>query len=96
MRTRTIQIAKDVRFPLDIAGQCLALFGIRGSGKTNTAGAFVEELLEHGYPTVIIDPTDAWWGLRVGADGDPKKGYPVVIFGGSHGDIPLCPRWFAR
>jgi hypothetical protein len=87
--TRTIQIAKDVRFPLDIAGQCLALFGIRGSGKTNTAGAFVEELLEHGYPTVIIDPTDAWWGLRVGADGDPKKGYPVVIFGGSHGDIPL-------
>jgi hypothetical protein len=89
MRTRTIQIAKDVRFPLDIAGQCLAIFGIRGSGKTNTAGAFVEELLEHGYPTVIIDPTDAWWGLRVGADGDPKKGYPVVIFGGSHGDIPL-------
>jgi uncharacterized protein len=89
MRTRTIRIAKDVEFPLDIAGQCLAVFGIRGSGKTNTAGAFVEELLEHGYPTVIIDPTDAWWGLRVGADGDPRKGYPVVIFGGSHGDIPL-------
>src|ERR1044071_68387 len=89
MRTRTIRIAKDVAFPLDIAGQCLAIFGIRGSGKSNTAGAFVEELLEVGYPTVIIDPTDAWWGMRVGADGDPKKGYPVVIFGGSHGDIPL-------
>jgi len=89
MRTRTIQIAKNVAFPLDIAGQCLAIFGIRGSGKSNTAGAFVEELLEVGYPTVIIDPTDAWWGMRVGADGDPKKGYPVVIFGGAHGDIPL-------
>lgn len=65
------------------------MFGIRGSGKTNTAGALAEELLAHGHPIAVIDPTDAWWGLRAGRDGNPAGGFPVVIFGGPHGDIPL-------
>lgn len=78
---KAIKISKDLALPLDIAGQTIGLLGIRGSGKTNTAGVIVEELLDHHQPIVVIDPTDVWWGLR--------SGYPVFIFGGSHADIPL-------
>jgi polynucleotide 5'-kinase involved in rRNA processing len=38
----------------------VAVLGIRSSGKTNTAGVFVEELLDQGQQTVIIDPLDVW------------------------------------
>ena len=33
-----------------------AIFGATGSGKSYTVGVLVEELLEKGYPVVIIDP----------------------------------------
>lgn len=78
----TLQLASDLQLPAEIAGQTVALVGIRGSGKTNTAGVIAEELLDRHQPIVVLDPTDAWWGLR--------SGYPVFIFGGPHGDIPLA------
>ena len=34
------------------------------------------------------NPMGVWWGLRVGADGR-GPGYPVVVFGGEHADLPL-------
>jgi len=83
-----LKISDKLSLPIEIAGQTVCLFGIRGSGKTNTAGVLVEELLDRGQPVAIIDPTDAWWGLRAGRDAK-SAGYPVFIFGGSHGDIPL-------
>jgi uncharacterized protein len=86
---RSLQLSRDIKFPIDIAGQAIALFGIRGSGKTNTAGALAEELLDNNYPIAVIDPTDAWWGLRASRDGTQAGGYPVFIFGGSHADLPL-------
>jgi hypothetical protein len=79
--TTTLRISKDLTLPIDVASQAVSIFGIRGSGKTNTAGVIAEELLTQGQPVVIIDPTDAWWGLRTG--------FPILIFGGSHGDLPL-------
>jgi hypothetical protein len=86
---KQIILADNLHLPLDVAGQTLAIFGIRGSGKTNTAGVLVEELLKQAYPVAIIDPTDAWWGLRAGRNGDQAGGFQVFIFGGPHGDIPL-------
>ena len=74
--------------PPEIATQATAIFGIRGSGKTVTATVVVEELLERGLPVAIIDPTDVWWGLKSSADGK-SEGFPVVILGGPHGDLPL-------
>lgn len=68
--------------PLEFATRTIAIFGIRGAGKTNTAGVVVEELLDRNLPVVVIDPTDVWWGLR--------SQYPVFIFGGSHADVPLA------
>lgn len=77
-----LRLAADLQLPENIAGQTVALVGIRGSGKTNTAGVIAEELLARHQPIVVLDPTDAWWGLR--------SGYPVFIFGGPHGDMPLA------
>jgi DNA helicase HerA-like ATPase len=58
-----------------------------GSGKTYAAKGFVERLLESGARVTIVDPLGVWWGLRASADGAP--GYPVVVFGGRHADVPI-------
>jgi len=75
-------LSKDLRLPIEVAGQVIALVGIRNSGKTNSAGVIAEELLDRNQQVVFIDPTDGSWGLR--------SGYPIFIFGGPHGDIPLA------
>lgn len=67
----------------------IAVLGKTGSGKTSITKAEVVELaLDAGERVCAIDPTGAWWGLRLLADGK-TKGYPVVIFGGRHADKPL-------
>src|SRR5262249_7963862 len=67
----------------------IAFLGATGSGKTSSAkSGVVEPALEAGERVLMIDPTGAWWGLRVGANGK-SKGYPIYIFGGEHGDYPL-------
>lgn len=83
-----LHIAPKFALPPAIATQAISVLGIRGSGKTNTAGVLAEELLTIGQPVVVIDPTDAWWGLRSSADGK-SPGFPILICGGNHGDLPL-------
>jgi len=69
--------------------QHIAVLGKTGSGKTYAAkGAIVEPLLERGRRVGIIDPTGAWWGLRSSRDGK-GPGFPVLVLGGDHGDLPL-------
>lgn len=68
-----------------------AIVGTTGAGKTYAAKGAVEELLALGRRIVILDPTGAWWGLRSGADGDPRHGFAVTIFGGDHADIEVAP-----
>lgn len=84
-----IRISESLSLPVDVSGQAVAIFGLRGSGKTNTAGVMAEELMGAGHQICVLDPTDAWWGLRAGKDGSPSGGYPIVIFGGTHADVPL-------
>lgn len=70
-------------------GQHIAVLGKTGSGKTFAAkAAIVEPLLERGRRVGIVDPTDAWWGLRSSRDGK-GPGFPVLVLGGDHGDLPL-------
>lgn len=67
----------------------LAFVGKTGSGKTGSAkSGIVEPALQAGERVAIIDPTGAWWGLRLDADGR-TKGLPIYVFGGDHGDYPL-------
>lgn len=61
-----------------------------GAGKSYAVkGDVVEPLLDARDRVCIVDPTDAWHGLRSSATGK-SAGYPVVIFGGEHGDLPLA------
>ncbi len=83
-----LKIADNLSLPLDAVTGTFALLAIRGAGKTHTASILAEEMLEAGQPIVAYDPTGAWWGLKSSASGK-QAGYPVVVFGGEHADVPL-------
>jgi len=87
--TRTLlSIAPNLKLPEEAVTETFAILGKRGSGKTTTTRVLTEELLHVGLPALILDPTGVWWGLRASADG-AGDGYPVIIFGGDHADVPL-------
>ena len=65
-----------------VIGKCIAILGIRGSGKTNTATVLVEELLSKSVPLSIVDIDGEYWGLQ--------EKYDIVRIGASDdADIPL-------
>jgi uncharacterized protein len=77
-----------VSLPAEALDDRIAIVGTAGSGKTYAAKGFVERLLESGARVAIVDPLGVWWGLRASADGG-APGYPVVVFGGRHADVPI-------
>lgn len=80
-----VNIAAGLDIPIDdfIAEGC-AIFGIKGSGKSNTAAVIIEELLDIGMPMTIIDPDGDYWGLR--------EKYGVLVVGkGRQADTYVAP-----
>jgi hypothetical protein len=75
-------------FPFEALDDRIAIVGTAGSGKTYAAKGFIERLLHSGMRVAIVDPLGVWWGLRASADGT-AAGYPVVVFGGRHADVPI-------
>lgn len=61
--------------PGDLIGQRIAILGISGSGKTNTAAVLIEETLQQGIPLTIVDIEGEYWGL--------KERYDLLIVGRS-------------
>ena len=86
--TNHLSIASDLTLPIEAVTETFAILAKRGAGKTYTANVLAEEMLTAGAQVVILDPLDAWWGLRSSADGD-GPGLPIYVFGGEHGDLPL-------
>lgn len=73
-----LHISKDLDITLeDLIGQCIAILGIRGSGKSNTAGVIFEELLQNNYPLSIVDIEGEYFGL--------KEKYEVLVVGKGEG-----------
>ena len=68
----------------------LAIVGTSGSGKTYAAKGLIERVMAGGGRVCIVDPLGVWWGFGRGADG-AEPPFPVALFGGSHGDLPLEP-----
>src|SRR3990167_8370409 len=68
--------------------QHIAVLGKTGSGKTFAIKGIVESLLADHKRVGIVDPTGAWWGLRASVSGK-KPGFPILVLGGDHGDLPL-------
>jgi hypothetical protein len=78
-----LNLGPELDLPLeDVVGQCVAILGIRGSGKSNTAGVIFEELLQARYPMSLVDIDGEYFGL--------KEKYEVLVVGsGDHADVEL-------
>ena len=79
--------------PLDIdvanyGSEGSAVLGIKGSGKTFTATLLAEKFHAAGIPFIAFDPIGVWRYLRVPGAG---PGIPVVVAGGTDGDLALTP-----
>lgn len=65
-----------------------AILGIKETGKSYFATMMGERLMDAGIPIVALDPIGIWRFLRVAGTG---LGFPIVVAGGEHGDLPLSP-----
>lgn len=86
-----LEISDDLKLPIELITETVAILAKRGVGKTYTASVVTEEILKVGGHVVAIDPVGVWWGLRAAADGEPEGGLQILIFGGAHADLPLDP-----
>jgi hypothetical protein len=77
-----------MKIPEAAQQQHVAVLGKTGSGKTFAIKGIVEHWLESRQRVGIVDPTGAWWGLRSSKDGK-GAGFPILVLGGDHGDLPL-------
>ena len=76
------------RLPDAALSQHIIILGKTGAGKSSTMRLLVEDLLDLDKPVCVIDPKGDWWGIKLNRRGQ-GPGYPVIIFGGEHADIPL-------
>lgn len=78
------------RFELDdsLVTKTMAILAKKGAGKSYTAGVVMEEFAKNAIPFVMLDPVGIHHGIRSSADGS-APGFPIVVFGGDHADIPI-------
>ena len=78
-----MKLSTNLSLPNNAVTQTFLCVGRRGSGKTHTASVLAEQMLDQGWPIIVIDPVGVWWGLRTK--------YEIVILGGDRGDLPIDP-----
>lgn len=83
-----ILISPSLSLPMTFLTSTQGILAKKRRGKSYTAQVQAEELLRLKQQIVVLDPTGAWYGLRSSADGK-RAGYPIVVFGGDHADVPL-------
>jgi hypothetical protein len=88
---KNLTISKDLALPSEVITLATAILAQRGKGKSYLSDVMAEEMLDLHQQVVILDPTGAHFGLKSSADGK-SPGYPIVIFGGDHADVPLEER----
>lgn len=74
--------------PAAALSQHTIVLGKTGAGKSSVLRLLVESQLAKQLPVCILDPKGDWWGIKSSADGK-EAGYPLVIFGGEHADVPI-------
>jgi len=88
MKKMKIRVAENFELGIDYVTSTNAILAKKRAGKTYLAQKIAEGLLAAQQQIVAIDVTGVWWGLRSSASGT-APGYPITIFGGRHGDVPL-------
>jgi DNA helicase HerA-like ATPase len=81
-----IDVNRKVRLEpqIDIVGRRIAILGVSGQGKSNTAAVLIEELLSSGFPLTIVDLEGEYWGL--------KEQFQILVVGrGEHVDLVAGP-----
>jgi len=92
MTGRVLHLAPGLSVPADqFIESATALIGKRGSGKSGGVKVIEEELFRVGLPFITLDPVGVHWGIRSSFDGK-SPGLPVLVIGGSHGDVRLDRR----
>ncbi len=76
-----LRVSEHLSLPIDAVTETFSFLAKRGAGKTYSASVMAEEMLKAGQQIVALDPTGAWFGLR--------SGFPIMVAGGEHADIPL-------
>jgi len=87
---RLLPFSRDLELPTAAVTQKFAILGTSGHGKTYSAMRLAELMLEVNAQVIALDPVGPWWGLRASASGK-RAGFPITVFGGDHGDLPLTP-----
>ena len=89
---RNLKIADNLELPAeDALESVVGIIGKRGRGKSGLVKVFMEELVKVNLPFVAFDPVGIMWGIRSSIDGK-SPGLPVLVVGGSHGDVRLDRR----
>lgn len=83
---RHLHIADSLSLPLDFVTERIAFLARTGAGKSGGMRVLFEEFLEAKQFVVFLDPKGDAWGIRAAGIG---PGYPVLVMGGDHGDVPL-------
>lgn len=83
MSVLSIDNADKFQLPTQtLVGRSVAVLGITGSGKSNTAGVLIEELLSNGLPLTIVDIEGEYWGL--------KESFEILVVGRSeHSELEV-------
>lgn len=88
--SQSLKIAPGLTLPLDAVTQTIGCIARKGAGKTYLAKKLAEQMLHADAQVIVIDVVGNWYGLRLAADGK-SPGFPIYVFGGDHGDVPLTP-----
>lgn len=83
-----LPLSSEVSVPRSVMTEKIVCLGQSGGGKTYAAMRLAELMLSVEGQIVVLDLAGVWWGLRSSSDGK-RAGYPVVVFGGEHGDLPI-------
>src|SRR4030042_1043738 len=87
-----VRISEDLELNAeDFMESAIGVIGKRGGGKSGGVKVIMEELVRVGLPFVAFDPVGIMWGIKSSLDGK-SEGFPVLVIGGSHGDIKLDRR----
>lgn len=83
---KALHISDDLSLPIDFVTERIAFLARTGAGKSGGMRVLFEAFLDTKQFAIFVDPKGDAWGIRAAGI---EQGYPVLVMGGDHGDVPL-------